>query len=403
MIERLGPEFSPRVLLVGGAVRDLLLGGEPADLDLVVEGPIEPVIAALGGSPHSHERFSTATVEIDGGTLDLAQARTELYAQPGALPTVSPSGIVDDLGRRDFTVNALAVPLTGADAGSLISFPGALDDLARRRLAVLHPLSFTDDPTRLLRLARYRARLGFEIAAETRALAARAVDGSALETVSGTRIGNELRLLASEPDPVAALAAVAELGLDTAIAPGFGLGPDGAELLRAALSVLPPDGRRDLLALAAACRSVPAQQLQTVLDRLGFTASERDSVLEAATSSTRLAAGLSEAARPSEIADAVGAAGPEALALAYSSAGADGVPRPDAARANALRWITDLRYIRPAITGDDLITAGIAPGPAIGAGLKAARAALLDGDVTSRDQQLEVALAAARRWVASRT
>src|SRR5579884_2405324 len=149
------------VHLVGGAVRDLLLGGAPPDLDLVVEGDAAGLVAQLGGVIVRHERFGTWTVALDGFSYDIAQARSETYPAPGALPEVRPATLEVDLRRRDFTVNAIALALGGSTPGQLSAVPHALEDLDRRQLRVLHSLSFADDPTRLLRLVRYRARLGF--------------------------------------------------------------------------------------------------------------------------------------------------------------------------------------------------------------------------------------------------
>ena len=151
-------EDVPGVWVVGGAVRDALLGRDPRDLDLVVEGDAAEVARRLGEEPLLHERFGTATAN---GVVNLAAARRERYEQPGALPEVELGApIAEDLARRDFTVNAIAVRL--AD-GELQAVPGALEDLAARRLRVLHDGSFLDDPTRLLRLVRYAARLRFQI------------------------------------------------------------------------------------------------------------------------------------------------------------------------------------------------------------------------------------------------
>src|SRR5262249_15415701 len=152
-------------------------------------------------------------------SYDLARARRERYAHPGALPDVEPAGLPEDLQRRDFTVNAIAVSLNGPRSGELTSAPSALEDLDARILRVLHDRSFIDDPTRLLRLSGYSSRLGFGIERETEALATDAVRGGALGTVSGARVGAELRLMAREPDPVSALASLATLGLDEAIGP----------------------------------------------------------------------------------------------------------------------------------------------------------------------------------------
>ena len=140
-----------------------------------------------------------------GFTYDIARARRESYPSPARSPTSSRRALDEDLRRRDFTVNAIAIALGGEQPGQVIAAPRALDDLDRRLLRVLHDRSFIDDPTRLLRLARYASRLGFAVEPRHAALAAAALAEGALETVSGARIGAELRLLAREPDPIAAL------------------------------------------------------------------------------------------------------------------------------------------------------------------------------------------------------
>jgi tRNA nucleotidyltransferase (CCA-adding enzyme) len=375
---------SPTVYLVGGAVRDLLLGGSPVDLDLVVEGDTAAFATSLGGELKVHDRFGTSTVSLDGHSYDIARARRETYAHPGALPDVAPAPLAEDLERRDFTVNTFALALVGDRAGELRSVPPALDDLETRRLRVLHDQSFIDDPTRLFRLVRYATRLGFEIEPHTRALADRALAGGTLATVSGPRIGAELRLLAREPDPVRALLGLRELGLDAAILPGFGV--DDEDLARRAVVLLPADGgRRDRLALAVAARGVPAPELTALLDSLAFEAEDRDAIVAAATRADEVALALSAAGAPSEIAAAAGAGPPELVALA-------GALGPET---EAREWLGALRHVGLEIDGRDLIAAGVSEGPAIGRGLRAALAAKLDRRVSGRDQELAAALDAA--------
>ena len=374
---------TPGTYLVGGAVRDLLLGGRPLDLDLVVVGDPAATAARIGDQVVVHDRFGTSTVTVDGFTYDIARARRERYARPGALPDVEPAGIEEDLRRRDFTVNAIATPLGGERAGEVIEPPNGLADLRARLLRVLHDRSFIDDPTRLLRLARYASRLQFAIEPRTRELADSAVDADALRTVSGPRIGTELRLLAREPDPIAALGTSRELGVDRAIHPSFGVTDE--QLARRALELLPEDGRRDRLALALAARAVPVRELAPLLDSLGFAASDRDVITAAASGSDALAAQLGEADRPSEIAAAVGRAEPEAVALA----GALGAEEP------AREWLERLRNVELEIDGRDLLEAGVPEGPAVGSGLAAAMAAKLDGTADGRDAELAAALRAA--------
>jgi tRNA nucleotidyltransferase (CCA-adding enzyme) len=365
----------PGLHLVGGAVRDLLLGATPVDVDLVLEdGDPAAVLAPLGVPVTVHERFGTASARRAGHAYDVARARAETYAQPGALPDPRPAGLDEDLRRRDFTVNMFALALGPPEPGRLRAVPEAQPDLAARRLRVLHPASFLDDPTRLLRLARYRGRLGFAVEPETAELARAAVAGGALRTVSGPRIGTEIRHALGDPEALDVFAALRELGIDAATEPGFGLDEDLAE---SALSLLPADGRRDVVILAAALREVADPW--PLLDHLGFRAADRDAVLTAA--------GAGEAARravasrrASELAGAFASVEQAALAGAL---GAD-----EAART----WLEELRHVRLAIDGRDLLDAGVPEGPAIGAALRRVLARRLDGELPP-DRDLELAAA----------
>jgi tRNA nucleotidyltransferase (CCA-adding enzyme) len=373
----------PGVHLVGGAVRDLLMGGQPLDLDLVVEGDAAALARRLGGDVRIHDRFGTSTVTLDGFPYDIARARRETYARPGALPDVTPASLAEDLLRRDFTVNAAAIALDGERPGELSAAPHTLEDLEQRRMRVLHDDSFRDDPTRLLRLVRYASRLRFEIEVHTLALARAAVRSEALSTVSGARVGTELRLLVREPDPLAALQMLHDLALDRAIHPGFGL--SDRELAERALDLLPGDGRPDRLLLALAARGIKPGELAELLDALAFEAEDRDAILAAATRAEVVARRLEQAERPSQIAETLAGAGPELVALA------GGLGAPQAAR----DWLTRLRHVELEIDGNALLAAGIAQGPAVGRGLRAALAAKLDGRVSGREAELACALQAA--------
>jgi tRNA nucleotidyltransferase (CCA-adding enzyme) len=364
-------------------VRDLLLGGQPLDLDLVIEGEVEPVAGKLGGQRTVHDRFGTSTVTTAGHSYDLARARRETYSRPGALPDVEPARLAEDLERRDFTVNAIAIALGGQRAGEVLPVPSGLEDLDRRQLRVLHPGSFRDDPTRLLRLVRYWSRLGFGVEPDTRRLAETAVAEHALDTVTRTRVGNELRLLVREPDPVDALERARDLGLDRAIHPRFGL--EDPDLARRALSLLPEDARSDRLALAIAARDIPAPELARLLDDMDFEAGDRGPIVSAASRADQLAAELAATSRPSEIAEAAREAPAELVALAGALGPAD--PARD--------WLEQLRTVRLDIDGGDLLAAGVPQGPAVGRGLSAALAAKLDGRVSGREEELAVALGAA--------
>lgn len=345
------------VFLVGGAVRDLLRAETPEDLDLAVEGELGPVLARLGEPAARHERFGTATVIVGGRRIDLARTRAEYYPRPGALPEVRPAGIGEDLRRRDFTVNTLALDLT---SGELRSVPGAEADVAAGRLRVLHPRSFADDPTRLLRMARYAGRLGFRVEEETGARARAAVCGGALGTVSGPRIATEVGLLAREP--LAAWAALRELGADEAIAPGFGLrDPD---LAARALGRLGADDHPDRVVLALAFAGV--EDPHALARRLGLPAPEPVVAVR----------GRSR----TEVADALRS--PEQAAIAAALGGEE----------EAGWWLEEGRRLALEITGDDLRAAGVAPGPEMGRALRAVLAAKREGEVSGRPAELALAL-----------
>jgi len=362
------------VHLVGGAVRDLLLGRRPRELDVVVEGDIGPLAAALGDVAASHERFGTATVRDGDCRWDLAASRAEEYARPGALPSVRPAPIEADLRRRDVSVNAIALDLR---TGVLRMVEHALADLDTGVLRVLHEASFYDDPTRLWRIARYAARLNFELEPHTAQLAAEAVAAGVAERVSGARIGNELRLALAEPDAPAALERAVTLGL----APW--LQPD-RERAATALGLLPAwEGRADLVVLAAALAE-SGDDADQRLAGLDFTATER-AVLRAAADAPGTAAAALAAERPSQLARVLRGLPVEAVALAGAARAAEPVRR----------WLDELRHVGLAIDGDDLLAAGIERGPEIGRRLAATLDRRLDGELgDDHAAQLEAALSA---------
>jgi tRNA nucleotidyltransferase (CCA-adding enzyme) len=398
------------VELIGGAVRDLLLDPKstPRELDVVVPEDSLGFAGFLAGrlaldrptgpdspKPHVHDRFGTATVEWPGGRIDIAERRGERYARPGALPEVHPGSVEEDLARRDFTVNTIAVMLAGPHEGELRGVDGALDDLNARRLRVLHERSFLDDPTRLMRMARYRARLGFAIEPNTAKLASEAIEAGALETVSPARIGAELRLTLAEPEPVAALESLEQLGVLSALHEAIEL---DAPLARASLGELPPDGRSEVLLLASLLRpghsfdSTDYQtRLRTLLDGWEFPGPEREHTVRSAILAPRMAERLRHAEAPSQIYEVAHGEPLEAVALAGGIAVAAGHDKAaDAAR----RWLSELREVGLRITGDDLLNAGIAPGPEVGRHLRRALMRKLDGEIAGKtaDAELRAAL-----------
>jgi tRNA nucleotidyltransferase (CCA-adding enzyme) len=348
-LERVREKATEPVYLVGGAVRDLLLERPRADVDLVVEGDAAALAERLGGAGVAHERFGTAKVVLQGHEVDLASARRETYAAPGALPTVAPgAGIEEDLRRRDFTVNAIAIPLDGK--GVVDPF-GGREDLERGRLRVLHERSFLDDPTRAIRAARYAARFGFELEAETERLL-RAAD---LGTVSADRRRAELERLAAEATAPRGFALLADWGL-------VELRQGGVELAESVLELLRTDPWAGTVGQAEAVLAAALGAPGAELELAGAEPGSPSAAVE-------LAAG--HAARELLLARALGAGWLD-------------------------RYLAEWSRVRLEIGGDDLIAAGIAPGPALGRGLAAALRAKLDGEIAGREQELLVALESAR-------
>jgi tRNA nucleotidyltransferase (CCA-adding enzyme) len=337
------------VYLVGGSVRDILLGRDRDDLDVVVEGDAVALARELGGQELSAGRFATASAVIDGVRVDLAGARRETYPAPGALPEVEPASLAEDLARRDFTINAMAVPLGGDP--DLIDAHGGEQDLRSGVLRILHERSFTDDPTRALRAARYAARLGFGLDPDTERLLRQAD----LESISQDRVQAELRRIAAEQDPRSAIELAAGWGL-------VDLPAEAAELVGrvAELTVSPP-------------WSELAPRTEAVL-----------AALEGPAPAVRELAGTVPAS-PSEALPLVAGRGGAELALARAL-GAEWLDR----------YASEWRHVRLEIDGDDLLAEGVPEGPAVGRGLGAALAAKLDGQLAGREAELEAALRAAR-------
>jgi tRNA nucleotidyltransferase (CCA-adding enzyme) len=389
-MERLLPalEGLPPVFLVGGAVRDLLRGAPAVDFDLAIEGDARRVArelaARLSGDAREHERFGTATVRAPDLAFDLATTRRETYERPGALPTVEEAPLAEDLGRRDFTVNAMAVGLTGEDLGHLYDPHGGLDDLRAGIVRVLHDRSFVDDPTRLLRALRYEARLGLAMDPETERLAREAAEGGALRTVSGARVRDELMDLLAEIEAPAAVERLRALGVDASMHSDLRADPE--LVASAALGASTIGADRALAALAALCAEEPLA-LSDWLTELHLRAGQREAVLRAATSAPHIVEALRRELRPSELYELLRGEPPEALALAL------------AMRAPAeplMRFVNELRGARLEISGDDLRAAGVPESPAIGAALEETLRRKLDGEVLGREEELRTALALAR-------
>jgi tRNA nucleotidyltransferase (CCA-adding enzyme) len=378
----LGARRREQVYLVGGVVRDLLLGKASLDLDLVVEGNAisfaRDLTETTGGRLLTHRQFNTAKLRFDGWSLDVAAARSETYERPGALPRVRAGSLQDDLLRRDFTVNGMAIRLTGGQFGELVDLYGGARDLRARRIRVLHDRSFTDDATRIWRAIRYEQRLGFQIEPHTLRLMKRDLD--MLRTISGDRIRRELELVLEEGQPENALQRAWRLGVLGRLNPALRADAWLRDRFVAARKLAPPALHVHTYWALLAYRLTPWQ----ISDVIAFLRLPRR-VSEPMQDAAKLRDRLPELAAPhvsrSQVYAILRPYGQAAL-LANQIAG-----KPAAARRAIRLYVEKLRLVAPRLTGNDLLSLGVTQGPHIRELLNRLRDARLDGQIASRRQE----------------
>jgi tRNA nucleotidyltransferase (CCA-adding enzyme) len=390
-------EIGTRIYTVGGFVRDLLLRYENLDVDLVVEGDgvafAERLGVRLSAKVTSHRKFGTALLILpDGFRVDVATARTEYYEYPAALPTVEHSSIKMDLYRRDFTVNALAVCLNGARYGELLDFFGGQQDLRDKTLRIIHNLSFVEDPTRLLRAARFEIRFGLHLSRHAEQLSANAVKMGLLDKVAGPRVFTELQLILREPRPWAILRRLEALGALAAIHPRFALGRTTEQRLQRVgevltwynLLYLPAQPAPWLVHLLVLLEERPSPEARAILRRLGPPPRSADVVVRDLARLRTLARSLQRAREvaPSRMYRWLAGASVE-MVLALMAV----VGRPELRKAIG-DFLSASGRVRPTLRGDDLRALGIQPGPVYRDILTSLLYARLDGHVQSRDDEL---------------
>jgi tRNA nucleotidyltransferase (CCA-adding enzyme) len=402
---------------VGGPVRDLLLGQSPADLDMVVEGDAIKLARQLqrtyGGEVKGHARFGTAKWMLRGeqesrgaeaqrrrgaeeispsllrtfspphllSSIDFVTARTEFYTEPSALPEVLHGSIKLDLHRRDFTINTLAVRLDGAFLGQLLDFYGGQRDLADGLIRVLHSLSFVDDPTRILRAVRLEQRLGFQIETRTAELITTALP--LLDRVSGARIRHEFELAFREPEPAPIMARLAELDVLRHLHPGLVWGDETA----AAFGRLRPflqdpswqaaqeDDTPAFLYFALWLVPLPEAVQLEAMERLRVRKATRADVAACCRLLTALQK-LPLDATPSQAEKGLRPFRPRVLLVVRA------LLQDEQLIEWVERYYREWRWVKTAVTGDDLRALGLKPGPQYGTILDRLLAARLDGEVT---------------------
>ncbi len=396
-IARLGGECAVPVYVVGGFVRDLLLNIENLDIDVVVEGDgigfARKLTTLLNAEAVPHPRFGTAVLTLQaGGHLDVATARRETYREPGALPDVQPGTIEDDMARRDFSVNSLAIRLTPEGAWTLLNLNEGVRDLDGKRIRILHEKSFLDDPTRIFRAIRFEQRLAFPMEANTERQCIQAVQGGFIGRLSGHRIFNELTAIFSESGFLKCLRRMQELAVFQAIDRGWVPEDKDFELLDRLhrlwrepefSSAAEGEGRNRILLLGL-LGALKEEGVARVLDRLGPPGKFKEDLVRDRLQSHRILQILSGGTVVSdwEVYRLLENGSPEAACWASAVGEDDGVLH------TVLRFYRELRPAGAlALKGEDLIRIGLKPGPLFQKVFDALLRARLEGRVGNREQE----------------
>jgi tRNA nucleotidyltransferase (CCA-adding enzyme) len=369
-----------KLYLVGGTVRDLLLKRSSLDIDLALEGNAvkfaRQMAAETGEKLTIHQRFGTANFRHGEFTIDIAMARRETYAHPGALPTVKPAKIKDDSGRRDFSVNAMAVDLSPDMFGQLLDFHGGISDLDKKLIRILHKRSFTDDATRIFRAIRYEQRLGFAIEDGTERLLRKKV--AMINTVSGDRIRNEIELLLKEESPEKGLARADELGVLRQINRSLKSSKWLAERFE--------EARRHYIAglavyFALLCHDLVRDDAEAISERLNLSGDWKRIVLGIARINEDIHKLADPAIQPSAVYRYLKRYPVEVASACFLSNDSRIV------RGQIERYLKELQYIRIRLDGNELKGMGVKPGPRMGRLLKALQDAQLDGLADTREEE----------------
>ena len=378
------------VYLVGGTVRDILLGEPNFDVDVVVEGDAIALARAvadkLDGRVRAHKKFGTAVVLYGNAErLDLVTARSEPYHAPAALPTVAPGTIEEDLHRRDFTINAMAVSLKGENLGELVDPFDGRSDLEAGRIRVLHDRSFIDDPTRILRAIRYEDRYGFRMDEHTVELARQCIATGHVGDLSGARLRDELIALLEEGDVSHAIPRLAELGAEKEVHPHVVADEEAVRLfdrlreLNEQYGLGIPAWRLGLEALA---RKLPQAEIGDWLFALKVRNRDGDQITGALTEGPKIAEGVaSDSLAPADVVALSEPRDPDAPLFALALT--------DSARLH--EYFEQLRGTRLEITGADLAELGLGESPRVGEILGELRRRKLNGELDGRQSELAAA------------
>lgn len=376
-------EQQHKLYMVGGIVRDLLLGRSSLDLDLVVEGDAIEIsrhfAEKVKGKVTFHTRFLTATVKWEGWSVDFATARSETYSRPGALPAVEAGDIITDLSRRDFTINSLAVDIS---SGELLDPYNGSEDIQKRIVRVLHEKSFIDDATRIWRAIRYEQRLDFTLEPDTLRLLKR--DLNMLETISRDRIRHELELVLKEEFPEKAIRRAGNLGVLEKLHPSLQGDNWLTEKFMKARGVVSPNSPSTELYLTLLAYRLNKDETEEFIGRLGLRKLQTRTLRDACLVKSRINKISESGLKPGEIYNLLHGLSHTALVAATIATDSSIIIK------NINLYLDKLRYVRTALSGKDLEEMGIKPGPRMKEILQKLLEARLDGQVTDRQGEIEM-------------
>ncbi|TCK06484.1 CBS domain-containing protein [Phorcysia thermohydrogeniphila] len=395
-IGKFADERKVNAYIIGGFVRDLIIGRKNFDVDIVIEGDAtvfaKELAKRFGAKVHTYERFKTATVVFKGGKrIDFASARTEVYRAPGALPEVDMAPLKKDLMRRDFTINTLAIKINEKEFGKLIDFFGGLKDIKDKKIRVLHSLSFVEDPTRILRALRFATRYRFELGKHTERLLKIAVQRKLFKTVEGQRIYHELKQIFLEDNPLRVMNKLEKYRIISSLFPSISWDRFKKDLFERIRKVIiwhklnfpEKETKYHILYFGALFLREPLNRVEKYIKELAVPQKEAELLFQILKNSLPLIKKVRLAGKNSEVYELLQNL-PEEFLLFLAA-----LPQDEETRNRVLNYLKSWRFIKPLVNGEDLKSMGLKPGPVFKKILSKLKYAIIDGELPNdREEQL---------------
>jgi len=389
-------ELGYKAFIVGGVVRDILLGIENLDIDLVIEGDgilfSTQFTKKIGGEIKKYKEFGTATITLpDGFKLDIATSREEFYSEPASLPQVKPASLQRDLFRRDFTVNALAIDLSPSNFGFLIDFFEGEKDLREKKVRVLHSRSFIEDPTRIFRAIRFEQRYGFTIEKKTQKLIKDALRGEIFQKLSKERTREELIQILKEDRPEKSIRRMQEFGILKAIYPGIRLTSREEKILDNLIDVFAwfeilfeEKVKRWLIRLLVILENLNEEETRDFCEKYKFTREEKESIITTRLEANRIIKELKtpQDLLPSFIYEILSSLSQETLLFTTAKT------EEKIVKKRIFFYLTRLKKLKIEVNGNDLKKMGYKPSPLFKKIFKEVKKAKLNGQVKTKEEEI---------------